>query len=114
MLAIITFAALASAMPITTEHTIPSSTLFESTSAFTKRAADAAVKMVQRSVCDIDADGLTPHDCPHVNSVLRAAFALFCLFAFLVGLHVWQAAKYNKIRKWILRQQLSDAWRNKC
>ncbi|KAJ3474015.1 hypothetical protein NLG97_g10030 [Lecanicillium saksenae] len=100
MLAIIAFAALASAMPIATEPNPAPQSATESDNLLATRIASAAMDIVKRSVCDLDADGIanTGSDCPHVNSVLRASFALFCLFAFLIVVHVWQAAKYNKIQ----------------
>ncbi|KAJ6781276.1 hypothetical protein PWT90_05035 [Aphanocladium album] len=98
MLAVIAFAALASAMPITTEASTPSQSTFDDSTAVAKRIAAATVDMVKRSVCAANDDATASSNCPHVNSILRACFALFCLFAFLIAIHVWQAAKYNKIQ----------------
>lgn len=88
------FVALARAMPTATQTALCRP---ESLVSLSKRvAADA----FQRSAGALHADGGTtppPHDCPPVHPVLRAALALFCLFVFLVLLHVWQAARYNRV-----------------
>ncbi len=102
MHSILVFVALASAMPIATEPNVVPQNTADSSRFLSKRIATAAVDLVQRSVCDSAADDASASDCPHVNSVLRAALALFFLFAFLVLLHVWQAAQYNTIRKMFL------------
>lgn len=99
MLSILVVAALARAMPIVTETALqPRNTPCPSKS-LSIRLTTATVSLLQRSVCQPDAEGIITANCaPHVYSALRACFALFCLFAFLILLHVWQAAKYKKIR----------------
>ncbi|TQW00954.1 hypothetical protein IF1G_00885 [Cordyceps javanica] len=99
MLSIIAFVAGAGAMPIATEAAVPlENTTKESLKSFSEQTVNSVMEIVQRSVCELDSDSATPRDCPHVNSILRAVLALFCLFVLLVLLHVWQAAKYNKIQ----------------
>ncbi|XWW94042.1 hypothetical protein V2A60_001984 [Cordyceps javanica] len=99
MLSMIAFVAVAGAMPIATEITVPlKNTTKESLKFFSEKTANSVAEIVHRSVCELDSDSATPGDCPHVNSILRAVLALFCLFVLLVLLHVWQAAKYNKIQ----------------
>lgn len=99
MLSILIFVALASAMPIVSEPALQPQNTTDPSSPLSKRLATTAINLLRRSVCESDADGIIAADCvPHVYSILRASFALFCLFAFLVLVHVWQAARYNKIR----------------
>ncbi|KAJ4153796.1 hypothetical protein LMH87_010268 [Akanthomyces muscarius] len=99
MLSILIFVALASAMPIVSEPALQPQNTTDPSSPLSKRLATTAINLLQRSVCESDADGIIAADCvPHVYSILRASFALFCLFAFLVLVHVWQAARYNKIQ----------------
>lgn len=102
MLSLLFLAAIVAALPVAIEGA-SSQDSEAATSQFAKRIATALEEVGQRSACDLGGDGL-PNEC-HVNSVLRAAFALLCVFLFLVALHVWQAAKYNKIGKLSRKEQ---------
>lgn len=98
MLSIIAFVALASAMPIAIDIANDHQDMLANVSSTS--IAPRSMNVVQRSACEPDADSSsTSRGCPHaINSVLRASVALFSLFILLVLIHVWQAAKYNRIR----------------
>ncbi|OAA59959.1 hypothetical protein ISF_05970 [Cordyceps fumosorosea ARSEF 2679] len=97
LLFLVLFDALADAMPITTEDANSHRNPPESFRVMSRKLATGAVDLARRSVCEVDPDTGTTIDCPPVHSVLRAILAVLLLFVFLVLLHVWQAAKYNKI-----------------
>ncbi|KAM3529618.1 hypothetical protein NHJ13051_001753 [Beauveria bassiana] len=98
MLPIIAFVALASAMPIATDIAKNHQDMLPNISS--TRIAPSSINIVQRFDCESDADSSsTSRDCPHaINSALRASVALFGLFILLVLIHVWQAARYNRIQ----------------
>lgn len=96
ILHVLALATVAASMPIDA-----STTTTQNTQNSLDLDAQSVLTLIRRSTCAPDANGVMPPDCSQANSVLRAIFAISCLFIFLVLIHVWQAAKFNKIRKQI-------------
>lgn len=91
----------ASAVPISA-CTYQPHARFEMTPIFRRRLEAIIRRSSEAAVCSARVGDVAQTHCPPVNSVPRALFALSCLFALLVLLHVWQAATYRKVCKYII------------